>query len=86
MYNGVYFAVLLFGAFHLTRLGVNVLQTSLLGRFGKPSLVRETSKIHTSNYALIPWMYTKKFVSNNILRHSEENLLKGVILDKKLED
>jgi ATPase family AAA domain-containing protein 3A/B len=25
-------------------------------------------------------------VTNNILRHSEENLLKGVILDKKLED
>ena len=31
-------------------------------------------------------MYTKKFVTNNVLRHSEENLLKGVILDKKLED
>jgi ATPase family AAA domain-containing protein 3A/B len=86
MYNGVYFAALLFGAFHLTRLGAVLLQTSLLRRFGKPQLVRETSKIHTSNYGLIPWMYTKKFVTNNILRHSEENLLKGVILDKKLED
>lgn len=86
MYNSVYFAVLLFGAFHMTRLGVLLMQRSLLGRFGKPQLVRETSKIHTSNYALIPWMYTKKFVTNNILRHSEENLLKGVILDKKLED
>lgn len=58
----------------------------MLGRFGKPSLVRETSKIHTSNYALIPWMYTKKFVTKNLMKHSEENLLKGVILDKKLED
>lgn len=92
MYNGVYFAVLLFGAFHLTRMSVALLQNSLLSKFGKPSLVRETSKIHASNQqgfsniALIPWMYTKKFINNNILRHSEENLLKGVILDKKLED
>ena len=86
MYNGVYFAALLFGAFHMTRLGVNLMSASLMGRFGKPQLVRETSKIHTSNYAMIPWMYSKKFVTNNVLRHSEENLLKGVILDKQLED
>lgn len=31
-------------------------------------------------------MYTKKFISKNIVRRSEANLLKGVILDKKLED
>jgi ATPase family AAA domain-containing protein 3A/B len=86
MYNSVYFAAMMFGAFHLTRLSVTLLQRSLLGRFGKPQLVRETSKIHTSNYALVPWMYAKKFVTNNVLRHSEENLLKGVILDKQLED
>ena len=58
----------------------------MMGKFGKPSLVSETSKIHTSNYALIPWMYSKKFFTKNIMRHSEENLLKGVILDKGLED
>jgi len=57
-----------------------------MGRFGKPQLVRETSKIYTSNYAMIPWMYTKKFISKNIVRRSEADLLKGVILDKKLED
>lgn len=86
MYNAVYFAALLFGAFHVSKLGVALLQRQLMGRFGKPQLVRETSKIHTSNYAMIPWMYTKKLIQNNLLRHSEENLLKGVILDKKLED
>jgi ATPase family AAA domain-containing protein 3A/B len=58
----------------------------MLGRFGKPQLVRETSKIYTSNYAMIPWMWSKKFVQNNIVRRSEADLLKGVILDKKLED
>jgi len=86
LYNAAYFSCLVFGAFHLTKLSVAILTSTLMGRFGKPQLVRETSKIYTSNYALIPWMYGKKFVTNNIIRHSEENLLKGVILDKKLED
>ena len=86
MYNSAYFACLIFGAFHLTKLSVALLTSALMGKFGKPQLVRETSKIYTSNYALVPWMYAKKFVTNNIVRHSEENLLKGVILDKKLED
>lgn len=86
LYNAAYLSFLVFGAFHVSRLGVAVMSQMMLGRFGKPSLVRETSKIHTSNYALIPWMYSKKFMTKNILKHSEENLLKGVILDKKLED
>jgi len=76
----------MFGAFHITKLGVALATSHMLGRFGKPQLVRETSKIHTSNYLMIPWMYGRKFVNNNIVRHSEANLLKGVILDKKLED
>lgn len=29
---------------------------SIMGRFGKPQLVRETSKLHTNNYALIPFL------------------------------
>ena len=58
----------------------------LMARFGKPSLVRETSKIHTNNYLYLPFIYSGKFIRKNIMRHSEANLLKGVILDKKLED
>lgn len=81
-----YLAFIIFGAFHATRLGMTVLTTAIMGRFGKPNLVRETSKIHSNNYALIPFIWARKFVNNRILRHSEENLLKGVILDKKLED
>lgn len=86
LYNAAYLSFMIFGAYHMSRLGVAIMSQIMLGRFGKPTLVRETSKIHTNNYALIPWMYTKKFVTNNIMRHSPENLLKGVILDKKLED
>lgn len=81
-----YFSLLIFGAFHVTKLSAALATKTLMGRFGKPQLVRETSKIYTSNYALIPWMYTKKFIQKNVVRRSEADLLKGVILDKKLED
>jgi ATPase family AAA domain-containing protein 3A/B len=86
LYNVAYFSLLIFGAFHVTKLTAALTTKTLMGRFGKPQLVRETSKIYTSNYAMIPWMYTKKFISKNIVRRSEADLLKGVILDKKLED
>jgi len=86
LYNSAYMALLIFGAFHLTKLSVALITSTMLGRFGKPQLVRETSKIYTSNYAMIPWMWTRKFVNNNLKKHSEADLLKGVILDKKLED
>jgi ATPase family AAA domain-containing protein 3A/B len=77
---------MIFGAFHLTKLSVALLTSAMMGRFGKPQLVRETSKIYTSNYAAIPWMWTKKFVRTNVVKRSENDLLKGIILDKKLED
>jgi hypothetical protein len=76
----------MFGAFHFTKLFSTIAATTFLSRFGKPSLVRETSKIYTNNYALIPFMLMKKFFNKSIVRRSESNLLKGVILDKKLED
>lgn len=57
-----------------------------MGRFGKPSLVRETSKIYTNNYALIPFIQGRKFYNLYFKKHTEANLLKGVILDQKLED
>lgn len=86
LYSAAYTSVLVFGAFHFTKLFSTVAGTTLLSRFGKPKLVRETSKIYTNNYGLIPFMLIKKFFNNNIVRRSEANLLKGVILDKKLED
>lgn len=57
-----YLSLLVFGAFHVTRFSVAMLASALLGRFGKPNLVRETSKIYTNNYFLIPFIWTRKFV------------------------
>lgn len=51
-----------FGAFHLTRLGLALVTGVFLARFGKPGLVRETSKIHTNNYFMIPYIWGRKFV------------------------
>ena len=62
LYNAAYLSFLVFGAFHVSRFSVAVLSQRMLGKFGKPTLVRETSKIHTSNYAMIPWMYSRKFI------------------------
>jgi ATPase family AAA domain-containing protein 3A/B len=72
-----YLLLLGFGAFHITSL--------LLARFGKPTLVRETSKLHTHNYLAIPYIYGKKFISQR-LRRTEKDLLEGVILEKNLEN
>ena len=35
---------------------------------------------------MIPFIWSRKFYKNNLKRYSEDNLLKGVILDKKLEE
>lgn len=86
MWNFTSTMFLAFGAFHFTKIGATLTMAYFLGRFGKPSLIRETSKIHTQNYLMIPFMQMRKFVQMKMLRQTEENLLKGVILDKKLED
>jgi hypothetical protein len=78
--------IITYGAFTMTRLSFTLAAKEIFSRFGKPSLVRETSKPFTHNYFMLPWLYMRKFYSNNIRRYSETNLLKGVILDKKLED
>ena len=57
-----YLLFIAFGAFHLTRLGIAMFTGLILSRFGKPGLVRETSKIHTNNYLLIPFIWGKKFI------------------------
>lgn len=60
--RALYFFFLGFGAFHLTRIMIAIFGASVLGKFGKPTLVRETSKLHTSNYIMIPYLYAKKFI------------------------
>ncbi len=74
-----------FGAFHLTRLGIAMFTGLILARFGKPQLVRETSKLHSTNYINLPYMWFKKQLHTK-LKRTEKDLLEGVILEKNLED
>jgi hypothetical protein len=58
--KAAYTSLLVFGAFHCTRLGIALIGQSIIGRFGKPTLVRETSKLHSNNYLLLPFVYARK--------------------------
>jgi ATPase family AAA domain-containing protein 3A/B len=83
--KAAYMSVLIFGAFHFTRMGVNIAQTVLLSNFGKPALVRETSKINSRIFVNLPYLYMRRAVTR-MRRRTEKDLLDGVILDKKLEE
>lgn len=85
IWKAAYTSVLVFGAFHMTKLGIALAGSTLMSRFGKPTLVRETSKLHSNNYFLLPFVYMRKQVQMRMKR-TEKDLLDGVILDKKLED
>ncbi len=60
--RAAYLMLIGFGAFHFTILAIAMFTTMVLARFGKPNLVRETSKIHTRNYIMIPYLYARKFM------------------------
>ena len=55
-----------FGAFHFTRIFFQLMSAKVLSSFGKPKLVRETSKITTGNPVMIPFVWGRKFYRNNI--------------------
>lgn len=80
-----YLLLIGFGAFHFTRLAIAMISGGIMARFGKPTLVRETSKLHTTNIVTLPYHYMKKFFHKK-LRRTEKDLLDGVILEKNLED
>ena len=83
--KSAYFMLIAFGAFHFTKLFMSVFGAVVLSRINKPQLVRETSKLHTNNLFMLPFMYGKKFVAQKMKR-SEKDLLEGVILEKNLEE
>jgi len=62
-----------------------MLSMTFMARFGRPQLVRETSKIATANFLGLPYQYSKKLILSR-LAMTEANLLDGVILEKKLEE
>jgi len=72
--------VYLFGAYQATKLAA----AAVMARFGRPQLVRETSKIVTSNVFMVPWMLAKRSMHRQ-WRRKEAQLLDGVILDEALE-
>lgn len=83
--KAAYLFIIGFSAFHATRIVVAMFTGLILARFGKPTLVRETSKLHTANYFAIPYLYTRKLIHQK-MRRTESDLLQGVILEKGLED
>lgn len=57
----------------------------MMARFGKPSLVRETSKLYSNNYLTLPFLWMQKRVQMGMKR-TEKDLLSGVILEKRLQE
>ena len=56
----LYVSVIGFGAYQTTKVGAALLGKSMMARFGKPGLVRETSKIHSRNPFALPYLYMKR--------------------------
>lgn len=73
-------SALMFGAYQMTRLAA----MGVMARFGKPNLVRATSKISTNNVFMLPWMVAKRTI-HRAQRRKEAQLLDGVIIHKDLE-
>lgn len=55
-----YLSLMVFSAYYGTRMGFNVIGQRLMARFGKPSLVRETSKLYTNNIISLPYLWARK--------------------------
>ena len=85
MGRGVAYSATLFAAYHFTKASAGVFASTLMAAFGKPQLVRETSRLVTRNYFALPYLYTRKMVLQSV-RRTEANLLDGIILEKNLED
>lgn len=55
-----YLSLMVFSAYYGTRMGFGVLGQRLMARFGKPQLIRETSKLYTNNVVSLPFLYARK--------------------------
>jgi hypothetical protein len=85
MMKAIYYAVLVYGAFQVTRLSLAITAQLFMSKLSKPQLVRETSKLYSNNYVTLPFVWMRKRFMMSMKR-TEKDLLQGVILDKKLED
>ena len=75
-----YMAVMLFGAFHFTKMSIAIAGSKIMSKMGKPQLVRETSKLHSINPITLPFAWGKK-KALTLMKKSEADLLAGVILE-----
>lgn len=80
-----YLSLMVFSAYYGTRMGFGVVGQRLMARFGKPQLIRETSKLYTNNVVSLPFLYARNVIMKQI-RRRQTNLLDGVILSKPLEE
>ena len=80
-----YSSLAIFTAFFATRFTFQFLGMRMMARFGKPPLVRETSKLYSQNYLTLPFAWMQKRVLMGMKR-TEKDLLSGVILEKRLQD
>jgi len=63
---------------------VQLASAAILSRFGKPNLVRVTSRISSNNMLMLPWLLTRRTFSR-FSKKKEAELLDGVIIEEKLE-
>jgi hypothetical protein len=61
---------LLITALNVSKFTFAIFTSRLFSKFGKPRLIRETSKIYTNNLALVPFIWARKFYVNNLKRHT----------------
>ena len=57
--KGLYMGIMMFGAFHLTKLSIALFGAGIASRLSKPKLVRETSKLHSNNYFIFAFSSVK---------------------------
>lgn len=65
-----YLTFLLVTAINVSKFTFAITASKVFSKFGKPRLIRETSKIYTNNLALVPFIWARKFYSNNLKRHT----------------
>lgn len=88
---GNFFKLLYYGSagyatYHVLRIVMMGMSRSVMGRFGKPQLVRETSKLHTNNYLMIPFLQMRKFYQMSLKRRTQDQLFKGIVFNEGLEE
>ena len=84
IFKTAYLSAMLFGAYQFTKVAATLVGTGFMARFGRPSLVRQTSKLYTTNIFALPWLFMKRAFHRN-MRRKEASLLEGVILNEDLE-